>query len=78
MNNLYSPSEMEHTFMPSKPITNADKVRTMTDEELAKFMNYGSCPPGEDVIEICNAENVKPAPNICDRCWLEWLKQEVR
>jgi len=34
--------------MQTKPITNADRIRSMTDEELAAFLvkvNQGNCPP---------------------------------
>lgn len=28
-------------------MTNADRIRAMSDEELATFMNYDGCPPEE-------------------------------
>lgn len=56
-------------WSPKKPITNADRIRAMTDEELAEFMSQiPSCPPPDN--RECPAE--------CEDCWLEWLKQEVR
>lgn len=51
--------------------TNADRIRAMSDEELAKFITseyyqphcpVGSCPVVED----------------CEECWLDWLKAEVK
>lgn len=49
-----------------KPMTNADRIRAMTDEELADFMNCDGCPPKN---EGCNeGQN-------CSLCWLNWLKQ---
>ena len=47
-----------------KPKTNADRIRSMTDEELANKMKH-SCPP--DV--ACTYENE------CVECWINWLKQ---
>ena len=47
-----------------KPVTNADKIRAMTDEELAVFMNdvaqRGGIPIGGSVMK-----------------WFIWLKQEA-
>lgn len=55
-------------------VTKADKIRAMTDEELAVLLEGCICPKG-------------PCPDIdrdtptdkkrCTRCWLNWLKQEV-
>jgi len=49
--------------------TNADRIRSMTDEELTKFfidLMQGNCPrPTSE----CFGE--------CEACWLEWLKQEA-
>jgi len=60
----------EVDFVKFKPIkTNADKIRQMTDEELARyFKKYGAiCPPTHK----CYLDNS------CEDCWLGWLKQEV-
>lgn len=53
--------------------TNADRIRSMTDEELAKFIyeqadcfcaaRYGVCIKDEDT---------------CRAAWLKWLKEEVK
>ena len=49
--------------------TNADRIRMMTNEELAEFMNNGC-----DV--IAPSENCTKAFYDCKKCWLDWLKQE--
>ena len=51
-----------------EPPTNADRIRAMTDDELADFMNrdISGCPPTGD----CNK-----APDDCKACWLDWLQQ---
>lgn len=61
-------------------MTNTDKIRSMNDEEMAKYITDGNgfqcndCPSGQ-----LNSDYVFSGP--CDRkCFehcLEWLKQEV-
>lgn len=50
--------------------TNADRIRAMSDEELAELVN-SPCPPTTPCVEDAYGE-----PN-CKNCWLEWLKEEV-
>lgn len=53
-------------FIP-KPTTNADRVRGMTVDELARFLAVSdACPP----------RNPKCWHECC-LCWYEWLKTEV-
>lgn len=47
--------------------TNADRIRSMTDEELAEWVNYLHCPHYEDYDYPCDD---------CEKCWLEWLQAE--
>lgn len=56
--------------METKPKTNADRIRNMTDEELAKFLSTGTfiC---EGLKDIC--ENMPG----CEECRLTWLKAPV-
>lgn len=50
-----------------KQQTNAQKIRSMTDEELAKILGDKCiCPPTGDCPKMCGD---------CDICWLEWLQQ---
>ena len=55
-----------------KPQTNADRIRSMTDEELAKCLSRIQCPDnrfrGDYDCSIFHN---------CGECWLDWLKQEV-
>lgn len=59
----------------SDAMTNADRIRAMSDEELAKFFH--------DMIQDCGCNNVpcqqfcKAARN-CELAWLNWLKKEAR
>ena len=56
-------------------MTNADRIRAMTDDELADWLKYERifvCPPDTGHIH-CNIQDI-----CADRkCWLDWLKQEV-
>lgn len=65
--------------------TNADSLRTMTDEELAKFMAIQQ----NIILELCEKElekifGVLPETGDVERVeaiaieWLDWLKQEAK
>lgn len=56
---------------PNKPKTNADRIRAMTDEELAEVLDGSICPQGYNQLGECEASK-----EICHTCWLDWLKQE--
>ena len=49
-------------------MTNADRIRQMSDEELAEWLNDHNfnCPPVD-----C------PGEDNCVDCWIGWLKQEA-
>ena len=54
--------------------TNADCIRSMSDEKLAVYLEQrGSCPTTKKW-EDCNELN--PDTKQCEQCWLGWLKQE--
>lgn len=56
--------------------TNADRIRNMSDEELAEFLNgveeYGISSQYIDVPCDCCCEKTA-----CDECWKEWLQSEA-
>lgn len=54
---------------PPQPITNADRIRSMTDEKLAELLvsTDGDFPP--------NCEDV-PVRKL-EAYWLDWLRQEA-
>lgn len=57
-----------------KKLTNADKIRQMSDEELAALFaptdkGLKPCPEG--------AKYPKSCEHGCGNCWLDWLKREV-
>ena len=52
-------------------MTNADRIRAMTDEELAKFITDDLCELFCDIgVSFCNGD--------CDVHALKWLKAEVK
>ena len=63
-------------YRPAKPLTNADRIRNMTDEELAKFLNA--------IVQNCREESCNDGCPMADCCaydwdWQEkWLKQEAK
>lgn len=58
-------------FIPERPITNADRIRQMSDDELATLFG-DACACHYDDADVCEKWG-----GACDRCWLDWLKQEV-
>lgn len=61
-----------------KPKTNADRIRAMTDEELAMLLGTPTIvsPPWCDMNYDCPYIDQDPAR--CDLCALDWLKQEAQ
>lgn len=54
----------------TKPQTNADRIRAMSDEELCKFLGeYKFCDICEEGCDSCTYNGD------CDKRLLEWLKQ---
>ena len=51
--------------------TNADRIRQMTDEELAEYL-------GTDLDGCVGRKCVIDDNTDCQKCWLDWLKQEVK
>lgn len=59
-----------------EPITNADRIRNMSDEELAEFLDIvgedGISSQYTDVPCDCCCEKTE-----CSKCWKEWLQSEA-
>lgn len=52
------------------PMTNADHIRSMTDEELAEFLRWDICSKVRGDNRMCNGW--------CDECVIDWLKQPYK
>lgn len=51
-------------------MTNADRIRSMSDEEFATAIDeYVGCPFRENECRKYHYD--------CKACWLDWLKQEA-
>ena len=59
-----------HDCIDKRP-SNADKIRAMSDEELADYFGELTCFPGASR-EICRGVSN------CYWCWLKWLEQEAQ
>lgn len=61
-----------------KPKTNADRIRTMSDVELAVFIAGLSenCLAG---IGACDCSNIETNPcyEVCEKIAMKWLQKEV-
>lgn len=64
----------EECFEPEeKKVTNADRIRSMTDEELAKFLcEFDPCHLCEHKYQKCSFKDCEEI-----RITKEWLKSEV-
>lgn len=55
-------------------MTNGEKVRSMGDEDLSRFLtrlrHNWNCLPGEDTAPACAAPT-------CYECWQKWLQKEA-
>lgn len=58
------------------PMTNADRIRSMTDEELAKLMDEATKYFNCDECEFRHLDDCGTGL-LCQRHILKWLKQEV-
>ena len=56
----------------SKPMTNAQKIRAMSDEELAEFIyrcEMNDTDYAKTFCDLCNGQHE------CDQCRLDWLQR---
>lgn len=58
------------------PKTNADRVRAMSDEELAEILE-SECPPKRHCPNLEEEMFDKSYHEMCKKCWIDWLRQEV-
>ena len=70
----YRVDECNHKDCPwrTEPITNADRIRAMSDEELAEFIDrceMNDIDYAKTFCDLCNGQYE------CDQCRLDWLQQ---
>ena len=58
-------------------MTNADRIRAMTDEELSVFL--AGMTYSKNCSQKCRKEMMAfgEIRTYCDDCWLEWMKKDV-
>ena len=63
------------------PQTNADRIRAMSDEELAEWLNsFGGdfyCPTKKECLEMVDNDVAIPEEH-CLNCVMEWLQQPAK
>lgn len=64
---------VDHVDVKLRPQTNADRIRQMTDEELAETY-AGGCPNGDRL--NCGKYYLYGGRD-CFNCWLDWLKSHI-
>lgn len=57
-----------------KPITNADRIRAMSDEELARYLDSMQSLSYQNGVDV---EPIRIYPNNYG-AWLDWLRQEAQ
>ena len=69
----YKVEECNQTDCPyrTEPVTNADRIRAMSDEELANIM------AGTTICKERYMDCIKDGLD-CEACLLEWLKQSTK
>lgn len=68
--------EVNCTGYVKKPMTNADRIRSMTDEELTIFLAETSrCSDWCNLYEKCKTKTDR-SYSVCLETWNDWLKEE--
>ena len=66
-NNFFSNKEEMKMADTKVQMTNADRIRAMSDEELAELLDHElGCPITGDCEKMSRD---------CNACWLDWLQQ---
>ena len=58
-----------------RPLINADRIRSMSDEELAEFLEKTVRDIGDNMFK-CENQSLEKCMD-CKECYLKWLKSEV-
>ena len=58
-----------------KPMTNADRIRSMTDEELVELHYSSSAHCIADDPTVCDRHDFIGNLTPCEQCYLKWLQQ---
>lgn len=63
-----------------KPVSNADMIRKMTDEQLAEQWPCPYDTAGSNIMPCMLDDDVKGLPDeaYCRKCMLDWLQKEAK
>lgn len=67
---------MKESVFDFECMTNADRIRSMTDEELAEWLGTNIYNSGENIINCDNPPTLYCCDD-CKKCYLIWLKEVV-
>ena len=62
----------------NEPLTNAQKIRAMTDEELVNLHYSGSAHCIASDPTVCDRHDFIGNLTPCEQCYLKWLQQPAR
>lgn len=67
--------ELEELLLHPKPLTNADRIRAKSDDEMARWLALHPCLPNcpaqtDECFKSSKLEN-------CKKQWLNWLREEA-
>ena len=60
------------------PMTNADRIRSMTDEELVELHYSSSAHCIADDPTVCDRHDFIGNLTPCEQCYLKWLQQPAK
>ena len=71
--------KLERKIKSVKPKTNADMIRSMTDEQLAEVYPCPYDTAGSNIMPCMLDDDVmgSPTEEYCRKCMLDWLGKEV-
>lgn len=61
-------ADMIERLVDKPVVSNADRIRAMSDEELAKWLSICGCPDAFSMVGDCESGK-------CEDCWIEYLQQ---
>ena len=68
--------ERECLCIAYRPKTNADRIRSMTDEQLAEFLEYGGF--WDEICDECKHLDGCQDSVFCSSRTLKWLQKEIK
>lgn len=59
-------------------MTNLDRIRSMTEEELVDFLLYDRFYSLDGCCDDCDITVGDDGTEFCKQCYMDWLKEEVK